>query len=82
MVVSQKMVESPFNLYPNGDQAYNALAVYVCKEYSGELRKCEEESLELRFFSLDDLPELSYISGKVIDHYIKNHHAYNLVNLG
>ncbi len=43
------------NSYPNGDVVINNTAFYCIRKYSGEL-KWDEESKELRFFSLNDLP--------------------------
>jgi len=43
--------------YPNGDVTVNVAAVYVARQYSGELRIDGEESLDLRFFDLDSLPQ-------------------------
>ncbi len=62
--------EEYLNIYPNGDQAYNALAAFICYEYNGELIYSNDESLELKYFELTNLPEMSNISGKVIANYI------------
>lgn len=44
-------------VYPNGDEVSNIDHVYLCRDFSGEL-KCEESEItELRFFSLDKIPE-------------------------
>ena len=43
------------NSYPNGDVVINNTAFYCIRKYSGELQ-WDEESKELRFFSLNDLP--------------------------
>ncbi|WBW97453.1 NUDIX hydrolase [Oceanirhabdus sp. W0125-5] len=43
-------------VYPNGDEVYITTAVFLCNDYSGDLRRDEEESLELRFFKLNDIP--------------------------
>ena len=44
-------------VYPNGDEVSNVDIVYVCKEYTGTL-KCQEGEVEdLRFFSLNEIPE-------------------------
>lgn len=43
--------------YPNGDEVYNVITTYICTDYRGSLRKDNEEVKELKFFSLDDLPE-------------------------
>ncbi len=47
---------SRLNSYPNGDVVVNNTAFYLVKKYSGEL-KWDSESKEMKFFSLDNLPE-------------------------
>lgn len=44
-------------VYPNGDEVYNVEIIYLCRSYRGELRRQESEVEELRFFSLEELPE-------------------------
>jgi 8-oxo-dGTP pyrophosphatase MutT (NUDIX family)/N-acetylglutamate synthase-like GNAT family acetyltransferase len=44
--------------YPNGDEIYNAIALYACTDWGGELQMLDGESKELRFFALDNLPSL------------------------
>ena len=44
------------NSYPNGDVVINNTALFCIKNYSGEL-KWDEESKEMKFFNLDNLPE-------------------------
>ena len=44
-------------VYPNGDEVYNVDIVYICRDYSGELKSQEGEVDELRFFEADRLPE-------------------------
>lgn len=44
-------------IYPNQDEIYSIEAVYVCREYEGEMKVQEEEIIEQGFFDLDDLPE-------------------------
>ena len=48
--------ESRRNSYPNGDVVINNTAFYLVKKYTGEL-KWDEESKELKFFDLEDIPE-------------------------
>lgn len=48
--------QSRRNSYPNGDVVINNTAFYLVKKYTGEL-KWDEESKELKFFNLDDIPE-------------------------
>ena len=42
--------------YPHGDEVYNVVAAYICKDYQGKLRMEESEVQELKFFKLDELP--------------------------
>lgn len=44
------------NSYPNGDVVINNTALYCIRKYSGEL-KCDEESKEMKFFDLNNLPK-------------------------
>lgn len=44
-------------VYPNGDEVSNVDVLYICKDYSGSLKRQESEVDELRFFEIDDLPE-------------------------
>ena len=44
------------NNYPNGDVVINNTALYCVRKYCGEL-KWDEESKEMRFFDLDNLPK-------------------------
>ena len=43
--------------YPNQDKVYFAGIVYICFDYSGEMKVQEEEVIEQDFFSLDALPD-------------------------
>lgn len=54
--------------YPNQDKVYFAGAVYICFEYSGEMKVQEEEVIEQAFFPMDGLPDnLSPGTIEVID---------------
>lgn len=46
-----------FYEYPNGDQGYVAGLIYLCRDFSGEMKVQEEEVTEQAFFSFDALPE-------------------------
>lgn len=46
-----------FRTYPNGDQLYDITAIYEVTKFSGELKEDGVETKELRWFSLDKLPE-------------------------
>lgn len=44
-------------VYPNGDEVSNVDTVFVCRNYSGELKMQEGEVSCLRFFAAEDIPE-------------------------
>ena len=50
--------EDTFYEYPNGDQVYLAVIIYICRDFSGELKVQEEEVYEQRFFPIDRLPKI------------------------
>ena len=43
--------------YPHGDEVYNVVTAYICKNYHGQLNREEDEVVDLQFFSFDELPE-------------------------
>ena len=44
-------------VYPNGDEVSNVDIVFLCREFSGELKPQAGEVEALRFFNLDEIPE-------------------------
>lgn len=42
--------------YPNGDEVYNIIAVFLATRVNGDLKVDDEETLDLKYFPLDDLP--------------------------
>lgn len=59
-------------IYPNGDEVSNIDHVYICREYSGELKPQESEVLDLKFFAIDNIPEnLSPPVKKIIEKYVE-----------
>ena len=44
--------------YPNGDQAHSILIAYGLETVGGALKCDQDETLELRYFALEDMPEL------------------------
>ncbi len=59
-------------VYPNGDEVSNVEIIYLCKKYHGELQKQDEELDDLKFFDIDDIPEISPPIRPVVDKYIKS----------
>jgi len=43
--------------YPNGDRTYIIGICYTCDDFSGEIINETDETLELKWFDIDDLPE-------------------------
>ena len=42
--------------YPHGDEVHNVTIVYLCRDFSGEIRVDPVEGKEARFFPIDALP--------------------------
>lgn len=45
------------HFYPNGDEAYIVTTAFVTSNFEGEPRAADDESFEMRFFELNDLPQ-------------------------
>ncbi len=44
--------------YPNGDELYSVVVLYLANDVSGSLKITDGESLKLAYFSKDNLPTL------------------------
>lgn len=42
--------------YPHGDEVYNVVTAYICRDYEGILRRDENEVEELKFFKFTEIP--------------------------
>ncbi|MBM7661095.1 8-oxo-dGTP pyrophosphatase MutT (NUDIX family) [Bacillus mesophilus] len=61
----------------NGDELYSVTAVYVTKEYKRTLKVDKEESIDVKFFKLNELPmNLSDGTRSFITPYIKQMGKY------
>ena len=60
-----------YSKYPNEDELDCVIALYKVLNYEGELKINDGESKQLKFFSLDSLPELESRAKAIIDK-IKN----------
>ena len=49
--------EDSYYEYPNGDKVYLAGILYICRDFTGEMKVQEEEAYEQRFFPVDKLHE-------------------------
>lgn len=65
-----------FRIYPNGDQLYGITAIYEVKKFSGELRVSDDESKELKWFKLSELPSNITVMMKS---YLKNDKVIKLL---
>ena len=45
--------------YPNGDKVYIIDIVWICEDYSGEVKIDPDEVAELRWFGVNEIPEIS-----------------------
>lgn len=44
-------------VYPNGDQVQTFAVAFIVRQWTGELSDDDDEVLDVRFFSLDELPK-------------------------
>ena len=64
-------------IYPNGDEVSNVDIVYLCRDYSGELKCQKDEVDELRFFDINDIPDnISPPNKKQLKSYIESRRGY------
>lgn len=52
--------------FSNGDQVALVHVTFLCKRYSGELVESNDESIENKFYSFEDLPENIYTDHKML----------------
>lgn len=70
--------EQLFYKYPNGDEVYNVVAVYICIDYEGEIQREVAEVTELRFFNLEEIPErISPPDQPIIKEYLKRRNVHS-----
>ena len=59
--------------YPNGDRVVIVSTVFTCAEWTGELLAQPDESVDLKFFALNELPaQLSPPNIPVIREFLRN----------
>ena len=58
--------------YPNGDELYSVVALYLAKGVHGEMKITDGESNELKFFGKDELPELESRAQKMIEWLVRS----------
>lgn len=65
-------------IYPNGDEVSNVDIVFICKNYSGQLKMQEDEVEQLKFFAIEEVPKeisppLKIALNKWLDGKVKKH---------
>lgn len=53
--------------YPNGDELYSVIALYLADDFKGSLKITDDESIDLSFFSKSELPNLESRANLIID---------------
>ena len=79
IVVPERLVgvySSPKVVYPNGDQVNYVGIAFRCRVVGGQLHIADDESLDVRYFALDNLPELRPDQRIRIDHALQNGPAF------
>ena len=61
-------------IYPNGDEVYNVEIIYLCRDYTGEIRRQPEEIEEIKFFPVSEisLDMISPLIRPVIRRYLES----------
>jgi 8-oxo-dGTP diphosphatase len=65
----------PLVTYPNGDQVFYVSTSFLCHAKPGEPRVCDDESLAMRYFAVDELPQLIPLDRRLID-LARSHDAF------
>jgi len=53
--------------YPNGDELYSVIPLFLAKDVTGDLHINDDESNELKYFNLDNLPPMESRAVKIIN---------------
>ncbi|BBH20431.1 DNA mismatch repair protein MutT [Paenibacillus baekrokdamisoli] len=58
--------------YPHGDEVYNVIVAYTCREYQGNINLDEKEVKDIKFFNIQDIPsEISPPDIPIINNFLK-----------
>jgi len=58
--------------YPNGDKVYVVTAIYICRAFSGNLLSETNETVELKWFDIDNIPkEISPLDKKPMKSFVE-----------
>lgn len=53
--------------YPNGDESYNVIALFMVNEFEGSLGMNDDEGLDLNYFSINNFPNLEKRAKIILD---------------
>ena len=53
--------------YPNGDKMCTVIVLYKVLNYTGDIKVSDNESKELKFFSLESLPNMESRAKAIVD---------------
>ena len=54
-------------VYPNGDELYSVVTLFLAEGVTGNLKITDDESFELKYFSKNDLPNIESRAKAIID---------------
>lgn len=54
-------------VYPNGDELYSVVTLFLAEGVTGDLKIIDNESFELKYFGKDELPNLESRAKVIID---------------
>lgn len=54
-------------VYPNGDELYSVVTLFLAEGVTGDLKIIDDESFELKYFGKDELPNLESRAKVIID---------------
>ncbi|MDL2276294.1 NUDIX hydrolase [Breznakia sp. OttesenSCG-928-G09] len=60
--------------YPNGDELYSVIALFITKNVTGNLKISDDESLKLQYFNLKNLPVLESRAQLIMKDFIVNNY--------
>ncbi len=59
--------ESQHYIYPNGDEVYFVNVIYVCRDFIGVPISNDNESKEMKFWDIDNLPQMTPANRSILN---------------
>jgi len=58
--------------YPNGDKTYLIVTLWICEDYSGEIKMDSSEVADLKWFDINEMPkDITPILKKAFDDFVR-----------